>query len=173
MNYGEKLRRLEQIHKEFLELVGFPSEHQAVNRDTQAMDPRIIRAMEHLQQLPPQSYDLDSVCEAAAMSRRALYYAFDRNLKCTPYAYFLACRLIRIRLALLHDSEARWSIAEHASAHGVQHVGRFAGYYRAQFGEQPSKTRERVLSRVPAKAPVSRQAKTVRDHHERFQSGNA
>ena len=106
----------------------------------QVMDPRVLRPMDYLLQLSSGEYDLDAVCDVAHMSARGLYYAFERHLGCTPYAYFRACHLIRVRLALLSDTDRNHSIAWHASNYGFQHMGRLAARYRHQFGELPSET---------------------------------
>ncbi|MGM0433178.1 MAG: helix-turn-helix domain-containing protein [Pseudomonadota bacterium] len=140
LSYTDKLHLLERIRGEFLEILGIGSEQPA---DAEAIDPRVLRAMDYLRELPAGEYHLDDVCEVAHMSARGLYYAFERNLGCTPYAYFRACHLIRVRLALLRDTERRHSISWHASSHGFQHMSRFAAHYRNHFGELPSETCQR------------------------------
>ena len=142
--YVDKLSLLERIRREFLQLFGIAPDEQAALSGPEVMDPRVLRAMDHLLQLSASEYHLDNVCEVAHMSARGLYYAFERNLDCTPYAYFRACQLIRVRLELLRDPERRYSIAWHASAHGFRHMSRFAAQYRNHFGELPSETCQRV-----------------------------
>lgn len=146
LSYASKVELLQTIRREFLQLFGFFPQQYPVVEGPQVMDPRVIRAMDYLRHLPGDQYDLNGICDAAHMSRRALYYAFERHLRCTPYAYFQGCRLIRVRLALLQDTRASFSITDHAANQGIKHMGRFAAYYRSQFGELPSETRERALS---------------------------
>lgn len=146
LSYARKVELLQTIRREFLQLFGFFSQQHPVVEEPRIVDPRAIRAMDYLRHLPADQFDLDAVCDIAHMSQRALYYAFKRNLRCTPYAYFQACRLIRVRLSLLQDTEGNFSITDHAAAEGLKHMGRFAAYYRSQFGELPSETRERALS---------------------------
>lgn len=144
LGYASKLYRLEEIRLEFLQLFGAGPNQHAVSADPEIIDPRVVRAMDYLLQLPASEYHLDDVCGVAHMSARGLYYAFERNLDCTPYAYFRACHLVRARLAILRDTERRHSIAWHASSHGFQHMSRFAAYYREHFGELPSETFQRL-----------------------------
>ncbi|WP_166646061.1 AraC family transcriptional regulator [Halospina denitrificans] len=144
LGYTAKLRLLERIRGEFLQLFGIDPEERAAPSGPEVMDPRVLRAMDYLLQLPASEYHLDAVCDVAHMSARGLYYAFERNLDCTPYAYFRACHLIRVRLALLRDTERRHSIAWHASTYGFQHMSRFAAHYRNYFGELPSETCQRL-----------------------------
>ncbi len=144
MNHTDKLSLLNEIRKEFMQLFGFYPEKRGWVEGPQVTDPRVLRAMDYLVQLPASGYSLDAVCEVAHMSARGLYYAFERNLGCTPYAYFRACHLVRVRLSLLEDPERRYSIAWHASAHGFRHMSRFASHYRNHFGELPSETCHRL-----------------------------
>lgn len=143
LGYAEKLSLLERIRRELLQLFGIGDDEHTGPSDPEVVDPRVRRAMDYLSQLNASEYHLDDVCNVAHMSARGLYYAFERNLGCTPYAYFRACQLIRVRLALLRDPERRHSIASHASSHGFRHMSRFADYYRNHFGELPSETCQR------------------------------
>lgn len=144
LSYVEKLDQLQRIRREFLQLFGFHPEQQDPGEGLQVADPRVRRAMDYLVRLPASEYQLDDICEVAHMSPRGLYYAFKRNLGCTPYSYFRACHLIRVRLSLLADAEQRYAIAWHASTHGFRHMSRFAAHYRSLFGELPSETRQRL-----------------------------
>ncbi|WP_237155568.1 helix-turn-helix domain-containing protein [Oryzibacter oryziterrae] len=75
-----------------------------------------------------------------AVSRRSLEYAFEAAVGLSPQRYIAMCRLNAIRRDLLNTTD---SIGDVAARHGVWHLGRFAGAYRAAFGELPSATRNR------------------------------
>lgn len=106
-------------------------------------DSRVERAMEYLTRIPADAYNLDQLSEVAHMSQRGLYYAFRRNLGCTPYWYLKACRLVRVRIALLLDTERHHPISWHAAHEGFRHMSRFAAQYRTLFGELPRETHGR------------------------------
>jgi transcriptional regulator GlxA family with amidase domain len=58
----------------------------------------------------------------------------------TPYSYVQKVRLHRIRHELVSNSEMCCTIACVAHNWGITELGRFAGWYREQFGELPSQT---------------------------------
>jgi AraC-like DNA-binding protein len=58
----------------------------------------------------------------------------------SPTAFLRFAALCEVRRALLDDPFARDPISRAASDFGFWHLSRFAGHYRALFGESPSDT---------------------------------
>ncbi len=80
------------------------------------------------------------ICLALRVSRRELEYAFRSAFGESPRDFLQALRLNAVRRTLLRRGEDR-SVTDIALAHGLHHLGRFAGHYRTLFGERPSTTR--------------------------------
>ncbi len=76
------------------------------------------------------------LCKELGVSGRTLRLAFRERFGLGPIAYFQSLRLHAARAAL---RTAR-PIADIAQDFGFSHPGKFAGYYRRQFGESPSTT---------------------------------
>ena len=141
----ERRERLEVLRAELLSLFGI--EAGAMEKEPPGqwpLDRRVERVARRLRSVSPSGFDLDELSELAHMSQRGLYYAFNRNLGCSPYQYFKACQLVRVRNALLRDPERKHAIAWHAAREGFQHMSRFSAHYRRHFGEKPSDTLARL-----------------------------
>ncbi len=82
------------------------------------------------------------VAEALGVSVRTLQVCFRREAQTTPTAYLRACRLDAVHRAL-RAAEPGTSVTTVALRHGITHLSRFAGEYRARFGEAPSTTLRR------------------------------
>jgi len=90
---------------------------------------------------------ISELCNALKVSRRSLHRAFGDTLGMGPATYLRRRRLSAIRSVLRGCDPAMISIGELAFEHGFPETGRFAAYYRAQFGETPSETcRSRSVS---------------------------
>ncbi|MFE8069925.1 helix-turn-helix domain-containing protein [Marinobacteraceae bacterium S3BR75-40.1] len=141
MPHKELCQRLEQMADYFVALCRDPK---AAPRPSflplGKPDQRVERVVNHLQTLPLDQYDPDYLCGLANMSQRGLYYAFERQMGCSPYRFLLASRLVTVRLALLLDTERRHTISWYASQEGFRHMSRFAAQYGRFFGELPSET---------------------------------
>lgn len=83
-------------------------------------------------------------------SKRSIEQAFADHVSMGPLAYARVMRLHNVRSKLLDPSRLLDSIGDIAAEEGFWDGGRFAAYYRRQFGELPSVTRERVATRAPA-----------------------
>jgi len=79
------------------------------------------------------------LCRLADVSERSLQYAFRRHTGQTPTEFMRSHRLTQVRNALLTNHNGV-PISAIASRWGFRHMGQFARYYRAQFGELPSAT---------------------------------
>lgn len=83
---------------------------------------------------------VSDLCRAAAVSERALEYAFKEIFGLTPVAYLTRLRLHRVRDALLSATRDTTTVSSVALAWGFWHFGEFAQAYKACFGELPSET---------------------------------
>jgi AraC-like DNA-binding protein len=86
------------------------------------------------------------IARAAGVSARTLFRSFQRRHGCAPMQYVRRARLEQVRRDLLSGGEGV-RVADLALAWGFTHLGRFAGQYRAVYGETPSQTLERVRRR--------------------------
>lgn len=82
------------------------------------------------------------IAQAAGVSPRALQYAFQQHLGCTPLAYLRRVRLDLVRRSLRDGSVT--SVADAAVRLGFFNPGRFAADYRREFGENPRDTLRRA-----------------------------
>ena len=87
-----------------------------------------------------QSVTLTDLCRASGASERRVRQAFYESYGMSPTAYLRVAALHEVRRALFAKSPARGDISRIASDYGFWHLSRFAGQYRALFGESPSAT---------------------------------
>jgi AraC family ethanolamine operon transcriptional activator len=85
------------------------------------------------------------LCRAAAVSERALEYAFREVMGLTPVAYLIRLRLHRARQALLAATHKTTTVSAVALDWGFWHFGDFSRAYKDCFGELPSETLRRKL----------------------------
>jgi AraC family ethanolamine operon transcriptional activator len=83
---------------------------------------------------------IPALCGIAGVSERTLEYAFREHVGVTPVRYLKLRRLNQVRRALRARESAAASVTEIALRAGFYDLGRFAGEYRALFGELPSQT---------------------------------
>ena len=88
------------------------------------------------------------LCRAAAVSERALAYAFKEVMGLTPMAYLIRLRLHRVRQALLAATHESTTVSAVALDWGFWHFGEFSHAYKECFGELPSDTLRRKPSAV-------------------------
>jgi AraC family ethanolamine operon transcriptional activator len=87
-----------------------------------------------------QAVQVDDVCQALGISRRTLYRAFQDLLDVSPKAYLRLKNMSAARARLLDAADRPTTVTQVALDHGFWELGRFAGAYRAMFGEAPSET---------------------------------
>ncbi len=108
----------------------------------------LVRALAWLRQRLDQPVHIETLAEVAGVRPRTLESHFRTFLGTTPLGWVRRTRLHNARRALL-DSGNR-SVTEAALANGFGQLGRFAAYYRAEFGELPSETLQRVRAADPS-----------------------
>ena len=88
------------------------------------------------------SLTLGDLCRVAGVSRRTLHRLFVRYRGQSPMKHVAARRLARARRRLL-ESHPDDSVTRVAIECGFPHLSRFAGLYRATYGERPSESLRR------------------------------
>ena len=102
---------------------------------------RVVKACEEFAAaMQYQSVTLAGLCAAAGVSERRLRQAFYDCFGMSPTAYLRIAALNEVRRALVEGAPTRDAVTRAASDFGFWHLSRFAGQYRALFGESPSTT---------------------------------
>jgi AraC-like DNA-binding protein len=83
---------------------------------------------------------LGDIAEAAGVRPRTLHKAFQHHLGLTPIAYLKQVRLDLARRDLMEAALTGRTVTDVATACGFDHLSKFAGSYRARYGESPSRT---------------------------------
>jgi AraC-like DNA-binding protein len=140
ISYPEAARSLEQALIEAM--VGCvserePGEDRAVLRHHAAIMRRFYRIVE---ENPHQALFIPELCRAIGASERTLRVCCQEHLGLSPKRYLLLRRMHLVH-GVLHDSgPAATTVTEIATRYGFWQFGRFAGEYKALFGELPSET---------------------------------
>ena len=74
------------------------------------------------------------------VSERGLRNAFNAVRGMSPKRFVIHDRLNEVRRALSDSRATRTTVTDIATEHGFFELGRFAGRYKAVFGETPSQT---------------------------------
>lgn len=80
------------------------------------------------------------VAAAVGLSVRGLQQAFQRQVGVSPNAFLRGIRLDRVRAELVMSGGSGTTVAATAGRWGFAHLGRFAAFYTARFGEYPRDT---------------------------------
>jgi AraC-like DNA-binding protein len=114
--------------------------------------PDCVRRAERylLDHLTDEEVRIASVAQAAASSTRTLYDAFKRANGMGPLTWLRTERLERARRDLLSARRGGVRVTDVATRWGFQHLGRFCIAYRRRFGETPTQTLRREISRAAA-----------------------
>lgn len=105
--------------------------------------PAVRRAMTYIDEHLHEPVSLADIVGASGMTVRGLQSAFRRTLDMTPMEYLRRARLSRARDDLILADPTRTTVAEISRRWGFLHPPRFAGAYRAEFGEYPHQTLQR------------------------------
>lgn len=103
----------------------------------------IARFKDFLEANPDAPLYLTEICAAVGASERTLRVACEEHLGMGPIRYLSLRRMHLVRRALLQAAPRTTTVTRIATDHGFWELGRFAGAYRALFGETPSATLQR------------------------------
>ncbi|GLX23302.1 MULTISPECIES: AraC family transcriptional regulator [Streptomyces] len=124
-------------------LAAFPTDARPdpVLADTRDATPETVRrAVAFIESQPDAPIGLAEMAAAAAVTPRALQYAFRRHLGTTPTAYLRRTRLALAHADLVAADPARDTVTAIANRWGFHHQGRFSAAYRAAYGGPPGRT---------------------------------
>ena len=93
-----------------------------------------------------QGITLTDLCAVAGVSERRVRGAFYEVYGTSPTSQLRKLALSEVRRALFKGSTARDAVTRVATDFGFAHLSRFAGQYRAAFGESPSMTVRRAMA---------------------------
>jgi AraC-like DNA-binding protein len=91
---------------------------------------------------------IGELCLVAHVSERRLRHAFSQEFGMSPAQFFRAWGLDLARRRLIAQYRSEITVSEVAANLGFEHLGRFARYYRHQFGVLPNAT---LRSEIAAK----------------------
>jgi len=97
-------------------------------------------ALDHVELAGPRGAAVADLCAELNVSRRTLEVAFRNVIGMSPLKYLNQRRLCRAFTALKQASSEEVSVADIAQVFGFHELGRFAGRYKALFGELPRET---------------------------------
>jgi AraC family ethanolamine operon transcriptional activator len=112
----------------------------------------VRRVEEWLDAHPGERASIPALCNVAGVSERTLEYAFRERLGMTPARYLKIRRLNFVHRELETAAPQGASVTSIALRSGFFDLGRFAGEYRALFGELPSETLGRAVRHRPARS---------------------
>jgi AraC-like DNA-binding protein len=102
---------------------------------------QIVHAcLQHATSVSYHGVTLGDLSATSGVSERRVRDAFRECLHVSPTVYLRVAALLEVRDALLEGSCARDAVTRAATDFGFWHLSRFAGQYRALFGEAPSAT---------------------------------
>ncbi len=101
----------------------------------------ISDAIRIIEDRPGLDVTVGSLARKVGVSARSLQDGFRQHLGMSPMQYLRTVRLRGARTDLLAlDADDPTTVAEVATRWGFTHLGRFSQYYRARYGEPPSRT---------------------------------
>jgi len=90
--------------------------------------------------------NVQSLCEAIGTTERTLRRAFHAFFTMAPANFLKVYRLNQVRRTMLSEASVSLTVARLLASCSVSEFGRFAGEYKALFGELPSQTRRKNFS---------------------------
>jgi AraC-like DNA-binding protein len=113
----------------------------------------VRRAEEFFRRHVGESVSISQLSSVAGVSERSLRNAFYQVYTTSPKRYLRIWQLHQVRHTLrdLHGPQA--TVTDVATFHGFFELGRFAGEYKALFGEAPSQTLQRARNLGGAHEP--------------------
>ncbi|MGI9263345.1 MAG: helix-turn-helix transcriptional regulator [Gammaproteobacteria bacterium] len=98
------------------------------------------RAREYVDENISERIRIEDVCAFCSTSLSRLERVFRIEMNVTPTEYIRLSRLAAIQRELKNATPGDTQVARVAMDYGLNHLGRFSGAYRRQFGESPSET---------------------------------
>lgn len=127
------------------------------NRNNSNLDRVIRKALEFLRTKDRQDLHVEELCRTVGVAERSLLRAFHRFFGVGPTRYLKLRRLNNVHCALQARDCRQTTVTEVLTTWGVTELGRFAGAYKALFGESPSETlRKKTAAQGPRHLPGSR-----------------
>ena len=109
----------------------------------------LTRVEEYLKTYPTYPHTVRELCRVAQASERTLEFAFYERYGVSPKTYLQALRLNGVRKALRVADPGTETIVTVARQWGFWHMSQFAKEYHRLFGELPSETLKKGLSKSP------------------------
>lgn len=109
-------------------------------RNNSNLDRVIRQALEFLRTQDGQDMHVEHLCRAIDVAERSLLRAFHRFFGVGPTQYLKLRRLNKVHRALQARGCEQTTVTDVLTTFGVTELGRFAGEYKALFGERPSET---------------------------------
>tara|TARA_A100000171_G_scaffold4817_1_gene3966 strand:- start:1713 stop:2711 length:999 start_codon:yes stop_codon:yes gene_type:complete len=106
----------------------------------------VKRAEEYIQHHAHQPLTAGNIAEHVGVSIRNLFAGFRKYRNTSPMRYLKQVRLDEVHQALLHATSDT-AVTQVALCWGFTHLGQFSASYRQRFGERPSDTLKRKLTR--------------------------
>jgi AraC-like DNA-binding protein len=100
----------------------------------------VAHAIELMHEQLHKAWTVSTLAQACGVTARGLQRAFVREGHPSPMIYLRQLRLTRVHMDLLAADPATTTVMSVAARWGFLHPGRFAFYYREQFGQTPSQT---------------------------------
>jgi AraC-like DNA-binding protein len=109
---------------------------------------RIVRRVEDFcRHHAGETVSIAQLSSVAGVSERSLRNAFQQVYTTSPKRYLKLWQLHRVRRALRSVPGGEGTVTDVATLHGFYELGRFAGEYKALFGEAPSETLQKARAR--------------------------
>jgi len=103
--------------------------------------PRTVkRTLDAMHAEPWRQYTAGDLASIAGVGVRVLQESFRQHVGVSPLAYLRRLRLDGVHQELSRADAWQVNVSDVAYRWGFTHLGRFAGAYRARFGESPSQT---------------------------------
>lgn len=116
----------------------------ALRDPDRSIAPKHVRLVEHyIEEHAADPITIEQLVAVSGVSGRALFDGFKRFRNTSPMAHLRACRMRRVREALLKPTPDV-TVSRLAQDWGFYELGRFAGQYRKLYGETPSETLRRA-----------------------------